>query len=138
MYRSKLNTVKIKLPARRTLFKQGQEILQTCRELVTAHEDANDRDLAQPNLRLAEMRTTWTEDVAQIEKILLYGRQYGENIVKLNVSLSSDVEDRTRLLLPPQDALDEAGEIAREMHQRSTDMLDCTSHSCCEINVAYL
>lgn len=110
-------------PKNQPLFKAGQEVLQTCRELVTAHEEANDRTLIQPNLQLEEMRATWSEDVAQVEKVLLYGNQYGEKIVKLNVSLLPDLEDRTRLLLPPQDFLDEAGKIALEMHQKSTNML---------------
>ncbi|KAF3766281.1 hypothetical protein M406DRAFT_68640 [Cryphonectria parasitica EP155] len=110
-------------PKDESLAKSSREILQTCRDLVAAHEQANVRTVAQGNMQLKEMRAIWSEDVSQAEKVLLYGAQYGERIIEHNVDLLANVEERSHLLTPPWDALKGPGQIALDMHLKSAEKL---------------
>lgn len=91
--------------------------------MVAVHEQANAKTLAQANTQLKKTRATWQEDTTHVEKVLLYGAQYGSKIIEYNTNLSASDEDRRQLLTPPRDALKGPGQMALEMHQKSIEKL---------------
>ncbi|KAI7779695.1 hypothetical protein LA080_000463 [Diaporthe eres] len=105
--------------AEHALFKAGQHIFQTCRELVAAHERANSK-ASQDNTKLSLPREQWKEDIASLQELLLYGRQHGENLVDCLIIPSRSDEEKSRLLTPDTQELSETGTLAVNMYRKST------------------
>lgn len=120
------------------LFKTGQTIFQTCRNIVTAHEQANDKTMAYRNPGTQEIRSMWTEDMSQVKRVLLHSAQYGKMIVACNIDLSANEEDRNQLLTPPRDEMKGHGQMALDIHQKSTDRLQKGATTWGEAAIKYM
>lgn len=109
--------------AEHPLFKAGQQIFQNCRELIAVHEQANSK-ASQDNAKLNLPREQWKEDIANVQEVLLYGRQHGENLVDCLIVPSSGDEEKTRLLTPDTKGLSETGTMAVNMYRKSTGTIN--------------
>ncbi|KAG6360331.1 hypothetical protein INS49_011388 [Diaporthe citri] len=109
--------------AEHPLFKAGQHIFQTCRELVAAHERANSK-ASQDKTKLNLPREQWKEDIASVQELLLYGRQHGENLVDCVIIPSGSNEEKSRLLTPDTKGLSETGTMAVNMYRKSTGAIN--------------
>lgn len=109
--------------AENPLFKAGQHIFQTCRELVAAHERANSK-ASQDNTKLSLPREQWKDDIASVQELLLYGRQHGENLVDCLIVPSRSNEEKSRLLTPDTQELSETGTMAVNMYRKSTGAIN--------------
>lgn len=105
------------------LFKASQDIFKACRDLVAVHEQANGKVATQVKTQTSERRTLWKADMEQAQKVVGYGAQYGEKVVRCHIDLSSRDEDKMQPLTPPKDALSGPGQMALDMHQRSIETL---------------
>lgn len=109
--------------AEHPLFKAGQHIFQTCRELVAANDRANAKAL-QDNTKLSLPREQWREDIASVQELLLYGRQHGENLVDCLIIPSGSNEETSRLLTLDTKGLSETGNLAVNMYRKSTGAIN--------------
>lgn len=105
------------------LYQTGQTIFETCRNIVGAHEQANDKTIANADHGTRKVRAMWMEDMTQVKKVLLHSAQYGKMIVASNIDLSANEEDRDQLLTPPRDEMKGPGQMALDIHQKSTERL---------------
>lgn len=107
------------------LFKSGQHIFQSCRELVAAHRRANSK-ASQDNTKLSLPREQWKEDIISVQELLLYGRQHGENLVDCLIVPSSGNEEKSRLLTPDTQELSETGTMAVNMYRKSSGAINAS------------
>ncbi|KAJ0125174.1 3 exoribonuclease family protein [Diaporthe amygdali] len=105
------------------LFKAGQEIFQSCHELITVHNRANSK-ASQDNTELGLPRELWKKDIASVQQLLLYGRQHGENIMDCIIVSSSSNDEKSRLLTPDKQGLSETGKMAVDMYRKSTEAIN--------------
>ncbi|KAI3399164.1 hypothetical protein diail_7533 [Diaporthe ilicicola] len=105
------------------MFKAGQQIFQNCRELIAVHGRANSKG-SRDNAKLATPRQQWKEDIASVRELLLYGRQYGEQLLECIIVPSSSDEEKSHLLTPDMHALSETGKMAVSLYHKSTGGID--------------